>query len=180
MKITTEQLKSLQSTYAAYCRREIGAAGDRSSRLAWAEFNLQMVPGSLSSFKDLTTSEASKLIDILKTALGQEVIAPDRSKRKQKTRDEAQRAGTAGRRSSKAGGSSNKDVALVSSEDLARIQAITGELGWNQARLDAFLHSGQSPLGRGRSQIRTQADANKVYWALKRMRDRQQKAVAGI
>jgi hypothetical protein len=64
-------------------------------------------------------------------------------------------------------------------EDLARIATITAELGWDQARLDAFLRSGSSPL-KHRASIRTQADANKVWWALKRIRDRQKKAVAGI
>jgi hypothetical protein len=72
-------------------------------------------------------------------------------------------------------------VQLATSEDLARIATITAELGWDQARLDAFLRSGSSPLKhRGTSSIRTQADANKVWWALKRIRDRQKKAVAGI
>ena len=49
-------------------------------------------------------------------------------------------------------------------------------LGWDRARLDAFLHSPSSPLG-GRSniQLRTVGDVNRVLWALKRIAERQVK-----
>jgi hypothetical protein len=172
--ITREQLRSLQSMYAKSAALN-QSAGDifkeRDVRLAWASINCDR---NVESFKDLTTAEASKLIDILKTALDQPIVPPDRSKRKRRSRDEAQRAGTAGRR-----GDQSKTVQLATSEDLARIATITAELGWDQARFDAFLRSGSSPL-KHRASIRTLADANKVWWALKRIRDRQKKAVAGI
>lgn len=163
-KITADQLRSLQAMYVGYCKQQGQDAGDRHARLVWASVNVDRV---LSSFNDLTAAEASKLIDLLKTSLGQEVIPPDRSKRR-RSRESAHAAGTAGRR-----GSEEKTVQLATTEDLARIQAVLVDLGWDQARLEAFLRSGSSPL-RGRGQVRTQADANKVYWALKRMRDRQQ------
>jgi hypothetical protein len=174
--ITIEQLRSLQAMYAKAAKDDYaGSAGtqgsERERRLSWASRNCGR---EVNSFGDLTTSEASKLIDLLKTALGQPVVPPDRSKRKQRSRDEAQRAGTAGRR-----GDQSKTMQLATSEDLARIATITAELGWDQARLDAFLRSGSSPL-KHRASIRTLADANKVWWALKRIRDRQKKAVAGI
>jgi hypothetical protein len=125
---------------------------------------------------------------------------------KRRSRDEAQRAGTAGRR-----GDQSKTVQLATSEDLARIATITAELGWDQARLDAFLRSGSSPL-KHRASIRTLRreqsvvgaeahprspeeggggrktaaqhsnwlrEASDVWWALKRIRDRQKKAVRG-
>src|SRR5205807_10521553 len=41
-------------------------------------------------------------------------------------------------------------------------------MGWNNSRLEAFLHSLSSPLGkRSNPQLRTLADVNKVLWALK-------------
>jgi hypothetical protein len=166
--VTYVQLKSLQALYArsvAKAEPQARAYGaERDTRLAWASANCDR---NITSFKNLTMAEASKLIDILKTALDQPVVPADRSKRKRRSRDEAQRAGTAGRR-----GDQSKTVQLATSEDLARIATITGELGWDQARLDAFLRSGSSPLKHGAS-IRTLADANKVWWALKRIRDRQ-------
>jgi hypothetical protein len=172
--VTYVQLKSLQALYARSVAQVVepqarAYGAERDTRLAWASANCDR---NITSFKNLTLAEASKLIDILKTALDQPVVPPDRSKSKRRSRDEAQRAGTAGRR-----GDQSKTVQLATAEDLARIATITAELGWDQARLDGFLRSGSSPLKRRGTSfgttIRTQAQANKVWWALKRIRDRQ-------
>jgi hypothetical protein len=68
---------------------------------------------------------------------------------------------------------------MVTAEDLAAIDALLDELAWDRARLDAFLRSPSSPLGRRSDpQIRTDKDANRVIWALKRIRARQEKKVS--
>jgi hypothetical protein len=94
---------------------EIAHGTEREKRLRWAS---EQLGREIESFKQLTRSEASKLIDVLLRALGQEVIAPDRSKRR-KSRDDAHAAGTAGRKSDK-----SKSVQLVSADDLAAIDEL--------------------------------------------------------
>jgi hypothetical protein len=143
----------------------------RALRLEWASKQLGR---EIESFKQLTRSEASKLIDVLLRALGQEVVAPDRSKRSRAGGSDAQRRGTAGRKNDK-----SSEVRMVTADDLAAIDALLDELAWDRARLDAFLRSPSSPLGRRSDpQVRTDKDANRVIWALKRIRARQEKKVS--
>jgi cytochrome c2 len=66
---------------------------------------------------------------------------------------------------------------MASGADLERIQADLTRLGWDQARLEAFLRSPKSPT-RGRTAIRTLADANKVHWALKHLSPRKEQLAA--
>jgi hypothetical protein len=169
------KLQTLWSQWSAvsfdYSTRAIVLpATERARRLEWAS---EQLGRQVESFKDLTRSEASQLIDVLLRSTGQEVIAPDRSK-KRKSREDAHAAGTAGRR-----GGQSKEIRLASADDLAAIDELLSELAWDRARLDAWLKSPSSPLGRrSNPEIRTLADANKVRWALKRMRDREQKKVS--
>jgi hypothetical protein len=59
---------------------------------------------------------------------------------------------------------------MATSEDLAMIDAQLTLMDWTRARLDAFLASSSSPLGkRSNPQLRTVADVNRVMWALKRI-----------
>lgn len=162
------QLVRLQTLWSQYARRAIDAgSGDREARLLWASENCGR---EISSFRDLTSAEASSLIDLLHGELGIPVVPPQRQGRPRRgiaDRDRAQAAGTEGRR----GGSNTRTIAAA--EDLALIDQDLTELGWDRARLDAFLRSASSPLGRrSNPEIRTLADVNRVHWALKRIAER--------
>lgn len=148
-------MKRLQVLYGQLARHTMEGA-DRASRLAWATL---LVRRPIASFSDLTGEEARHLIDTLQAQMGVRVPA-----QKRLDRDAAQRAGTEGRR-----GDATRSSTMVSAADLARIQYALDLLGWSAAQLDGWLRSPSSPL-RGRSPaIRTLGDANRVWWALKRM-----------
>jgi hypothetical protein len=178
--ISVGQIPKLQALYSQFAAAAFNpatlayssAATERTLRLEWASKQLGR---EIESFKQLTRSEASKLIDILLRALGQEVVAPDRSKRSRAGgRNDAQRRGTAGRKND-----NSSEVRMVTADDLSAIDALLDELAWDRARLDAFLRSPSSPLGRRSDpQVRTDKDANRVIWALKRIRARQEKKVS--
>jgi|SRR5579884_343703 len=159
-KITPAQMKRLQVLYAQLVRSTFdGGDGSREARLAWAS---QLVCRKISSFSDLTFNDAKHLIDITQQQLG--VKAPAK-KRERLSREAALQAGTEGRRD----GSPDKHT-LVGPHDLARIQYALDLLGWTQEQLEAWLRSPRSPLGkRSNPAIRTVGDANRVWWALKRM-----------
>lgn len=158
-KITGHQLKRLQTLYSQLSRHTLEGGSDRAARIAWAS---QQVGRSIASFKDLKFSEAKALIDGLQQQLG--VKAPAK-KRERLSRDAARQAGTEGRRDGAAG-----KHTLVSGQDLARIDHALTLLGWDRAGLERWLSSPRSPLGKRSSpEIRTLGDANKVWWALKRM-----------
>lgn len=154
--IYTAQMRRLQTLYrhlAAHAQE----GSDRESRLAWAS---ERVGRPIDSFKDLTAEEGRDLIDTLQGQLGLRAPA-----KKRLDRDAAQRAGTEGRR-----GNASNETTLASAQDLARIQYVLDLLGWSQEQLAGFLASSRSPLGkRSAPAIRTLKDANRVWWALKRM-----------
>lgn len=155
-KITSGQMKRLQVVYAQLARRTMEGT-DRASRLAWAEF---MIGRPIATFRDLTQAEARYLIDATQGQLGTKMPP-----KKRLDRDAAHRAGMEGRRSD----ASNQST-MVSPADLARIQHALDILGWSHTQLDAWLRSPSSPLGnRSHTEIRTLGDANRVWWALKRM-----------
>lgn len=59
---------------------------------------------------------------------------------------------------------------MATSADVARIQNMLDQLGWNLEAYAKFRQSSRSPLARRANKtIRTTADANKVWWALKRI-----------
>lgn len=147
------RLQVLYSQLAAHTDQ----GNDRAARIAWAS---EMVGRPVTSFKDVTQSEAVRLVDTLQAQLG--VKAPTRPRRRL-SRDAALKAGTEGRRDN-----TSNEVTMASAADIARIQYVMGLIGWSQAQLDAFLRSTKSPLSNKSSgAIRTLKDANRVYWALK-------------
>lgn len=155
--ITKGQLKRLQVLYAQLARHTQQDAG-REARLAWAA---GLVGRSIESFSELTFAESQQLIDTVQGQLG--VKAPRRM-----DRDAAYKAGTEGRR-----GRQSKQMTLATAEDFARIQHGLQLVGWSQEQLDGWLRSSRSPLGkRANPKILTLGDANRVWWALKRMAQR--------
>lgn len=161
-KITVAQLTRLQVVWSQYVRREM-VKYTRADRLIWAS---EQTKRTILSFKDLTLSEASDLINLLQSELGikesSPAVRPRRYRSRMKDRDQAHAAGTEGRR-----GSRDK-VTIATAEDLAMIDAQISAMNWTRARLDAFLQSPSSPLrGRSNPQLRTVADINRVLWALK-------------
>ena len=60
---------------------------------------------------------------------------------------------------------------MASADDLARIDEALQRLRWTKEQFDSWLKSGSSPLKQkdGDVAIRTVAEANKVWWALKAM-----------
>jgi hypothetical protein len=169
MNITAPALKRLQVLYGQYERHSLDV-GDpsREARLAWASAQTRR---QIASFSDLTVEEGIRLIDGLQRALGAK--APSKTPRRRRmTRHEAQKAGTEGRFDQ-----IHAETTMVSAEDTERIQAQLTRLGWDEHRLKGFLLSSRSPL-KGRTEIRTLGDANKVYWALKHIPARKEQPIA--
>jgi hypothetical protein len=168
MSITPQQLQRLQVLYGQYERRSLDSPGkSREARIGWAS---DRCGRKIASFKELTLEEGRKLIDTLQGVLSTK--APNQSPRKRLSRRDALNAGTAGRRDQ-----ATNDIVLISAADLNRIQSQLTRLSWDQAQLERFLLGTQSPL-KGRTQIRTLADANKVYWALKHIPRKEQLAAS--
>lgn len=157
------QLMALHSLFRVYAPRFLGRAGlkiERKERLAWAS---DIVLRPVTSFYELRSDEAARLIDFMKLALGQEVTPPDKNfYRRRPDRDQARAYGTAGRR-----GNPSNEVQLVDAPTLALVDRLVAQLGWDRARFDAFLHSKHSPVRSGA--IRTLPEANGVIWALRKM-----------
>jgi hypothetical protein len=158
MQITKPQLARLQILYGQLARHEIGVGVSRNARIAWASERLHR---PVSSFSDLTVEDAGWLIDQLQQQLG--VKAPLKSR---PDRDQARRAGLDGR---KDGAEFANAPQLATSADIARIQSLLGQLGWSTETYHNFLASARSPLQHTGRTIRTTTDANKVWWALKRI-----------
>jgi hypothetical protein len=167
-RISSAQLTRLQVLWNQYANREM-MQNSRAVRLCWASAQVNRI---LSSFNDLTLSEASDLINLLQADLGikesSPAIRPRRYRSRISNRDQAQAAGTEGRR-----GSRDK-FTIATAEDIAIIDAQLSAMDWTRARLDAFLRSPSSPLrGRSNPELRTIADVNRVFWALKRIAGKQ-------
>ena len=166
--ISSAQLTRLQVLWNQYASREM-IKNSRDERLRWAS---EQTKRAISSFKELTLAEASDLINLLQSEMGikesSPAVRPRRFRSRMKDRDQAHAAGTEGRRGSRG------KFTIATASDLAMIDAMITELGWDRERLDAFLRSPSSPLG-GRSniQLRTVGDINRVLWALKRIAERQ-------
>lgn len=159
MQITKPQLARLQVLYGQLAAHEIGLSSDRVSRLRWASERLQR---EIASFKDLSLDDARFLIDSLQQQLGVKAPVVKRPGAAQ-----ARRAGLDGRAD---GAEYSATPQIATSEDLARIQRLLDQLGWQQETFHKFLDSARSPLARRADKtIRTTADANKVWWALKRI-----------
>jgi hypothetical protein len=162
--ISAPQLQRLQVLWNQYASREM-MKNTREARLCWAS---EQIKRPVSSFKELSLSEASDLINLIQSDLGIAETSPAARQRRYrsriKDRDQAHAAGTEGRR-----GSRDK-FTLATAEDLAMIEAQLAAMNWTRDRLDALLRSPSSPLGRrSNPQLRTLGDVNRVLWALKRM-----------
>lgn len=123
----------------------------REARLAFAG---EVTGRELATFRDLTRYEAHLVINALKKSLGLPITVGSRTL--------AADRGLQGR------GRSPRHEVMVSKEDLERIESALARLGWNEEQYRKWLESRHSPL-KGKQSIRTQADANRVWWALKRM-----------
>jgi hypothetical protein len=166
--ISAAQLMRLQVLWSQYASREM-IKNSRNERLRWAS---EQTKRAISSFKELTLSEASELINLLQSEMGikesSPAVRPRRFRSRMKDRDQAHAAGTEGRRGSRG------NLTIATASDLAMIDVMLTELEWNRERLDAFLRSPSSPLrGRSNIQLHTVGDINRVLWALKRMAERQ-------
>jgi hypothetical protein len=162
LQITKPQLARLQVLYGHLAAHAIGLGADRESRLRWASERLQR---EIASFKQLSLDEATFLIDSVQQQLG--VKAPPK---KRPGAAQARRAGLDGRADV---GEYSAVPQMATSDDLARIQRLLDLLGWQQETFRKFLESARSPLARRADKtIRTTADANKVWWALKRIAKR--------
>ena len=161
--ITSGQMRRLQTLYGQFAAHAI-EGNDRAARLAWAS---EQAGRAVVSFGDLTGEEAHRLIDGLQGQMHMKFPASQavRKRAKRLDRDAAHRAGTEGRR-----GNESKEMTMAGAAEFARIQYVLDLIGWNHAQLDAWLSSARSPLGRrANPSIRTLGDANRVWWALKRM-----------
>jgi hypothetical protein len=158
MQITKPQIARLQTLYGQLAAHEIGVGVDRLARLRWASERLGR---EVSSFGELSCEDAIFLIDSIQGALGVKVPP-----RKRLGRAQARRAGLDGR---KDGAEFAAEPQFVTSADLARIENLLAQLGWNQDNLANFLSSSRSPIQRADKTIRTSSDANKVWWGLKRI-----------
>jgi hypothetical protein len=161
--ITKDQLIRLQVLYKQYEAHSLDTGATRADRLTWAT---EQLGRQIASFSDLTLDEGRKLIDMLQGILG--VKLPSKKPRRRQTRRDGEKAGTEGRHDQL-----HEESTLVGDKDVRRIQGQMNRLGWNQGRLDAFLASPRGPNGR-RTTILTLGDANRVYWALKRIAVREE------
>jgi hypothetical protein len=159
VKITAAQLTRLQTCYAQMCRHAIGFENTRDCRLVWAQGVLGC---PVDSFRDLSLDQARTLIDAAQGEIGHRAPLKAGSRRRPGSSQNSRRAGLDGRHD---GGEFAKVPELVSAEQIADIQSYAQRLDMGEAQLQAWLKSRSSPL-KGRTEIRTTADANKVRWAL--------------
>lgn len=162
-RLNAEQLKALQTLYGQwYAHSQQECADPRAARLAWAS---ESTGREISSFSGLTRDEARSLIDLLKGSMGQPVGERPHPWRRINSRERAQAAGTSGRR-----GFESSVIQMASPDDLARVDELVRRLEWTPEQFNAWLKSPRSPLGStDQIAIRTTAQANKIYWALKAM-----------
>jgi hypothetical protein len=160
---TGDQIKALQTLYGQWQRHTLQEGCDpRAARLAWASENTGR---DIPSFSDLTRDEARCLIDLLKGSLGQPLGEQTQPWRRINSRERAQAAGTAGRK-----GEDSSFIQMASPDDLARVDELVHRLKWTPEQFNAWLKSPRSPLGStDQVTIRTAAQANRLYWALKAM-----------
>lgn len=169
MNISAAALKRLQVLYRQYEAHSLDVGAAREDRLAWAGARIGR---ALASFSDLTVEEGISLIDGLQRMIGRKVPSKTPRRRRPLDRYASEKAGTEGRLDQ-----IHAETTLVSEGDLARIQDDLRRLGWDQARLEAFLRSSRSPL-KGRQQVLTLSDANKLHWALKHIPARKEQLAA--
>jgi hypothetical protein len=159
--ISPRQLRTLQTLFGLYARRSLDAADGnlRAERLAWASQN---VGRTLASLNELHGDEAARLIDMLKQAVGQEVKP---AWRRPRDREAALAAGTHGRRNRPV-----KVEMMAAPEDVEEVHQLRERVGMTREQFQTWLMSRSSPIrGRGKTELRTISDCNRVRWALKAM-----------
>ncbi|HLJ89535.1 MAG TPA: hypothetical protein VKZ53_22185 [Candidatus Angelobacter sp.] len=184
-KISVQQLRRLQTLWTQYARHdlmaqaawiELGqtatATDPRERRLAWASAKLKK---QIVSFSDLSVDDATTLINFLQDEMGIPETSPPKQPRRGsriKDKDRAHAAGTEGRRfSDKLSAAKAARAATMASEsDLNLVSRQVQLMGWTPERLNSFLSSSSSPLGKRQdTQLRTLGDCNRVLWALRRI-----------
>ncbi len=160
---TRDQVVALHALYAQWTKHALGHEEDkRAARLAWAS---ESTGRRITSFSDLDGNEVSRLIDGLKGAIGQATAEHPQPWRPIGSREAALAAGTGGRKNADA-----SVIQMAGPDDLARIDEAIERLGWTRNKYEKWLRSRVSPVGaEEKPVIRTVAQANKVWWALKNM-----------
>lgn len=167
--VSKPKLKRLQTLWGQYAKREILDGDPRAARLAWAT---EQLGRTIASFSSLSYQEADQLIEKLHGFLG---IQSPVHVRRGSYADRMSRA-----QDGKKDGAS-KQAHFASTDDLARIDKAIERLGWTRDRFDAWMRSTSSPLGKkingvrvapSNPKIRTRAEANRVWWAMKGMLQR--------
>ncbi|MGO9643004.1 MAG: hypothetical protein ACLP1Y_17060 [Candidatus Acidiferrales bacterium] len=167
--ITPRQLKKLQTLWGHHWRLSTdiplcgNPAASREGRIAWLSESLGR---AIATSKELTKAEAAKAIQALMMQLPEHL----RGRKRRMSGQRAHELGTAGRR-----GVAAASTALPGAQELAAIESLKAQLGWDNVRFDAWLRSRYSPV---RGMVRTLADANRVRWALKAIVKRQGGAAA--
>jgi hypothetical protein len=169
MKITNAALRRLQVLYKQFEAHSLDAGASRADRLAWASTSIKR---RIASFSDLSVEEGIQLIDGLQRIVGNKVPSKTPRRVRPVDRYSAQKAGTEGRHDQ-----IHAEVTIASPSDLTLIQQQMTRLGWDTTRLEAFLRSSKSPL-KGRMEIRTLGDVNKLYWSLKNISARKEQLAA--
>ena len=158
--ISPPQLAAIHTLYAHFARSslDIVPGRERTTRLEWIS---KLCGRTITTAKDLTRVEAADVIDALRLACGLSSTAFTRPR----SRQAARAAGTHGRR-----GITTNEIAIASRVDLSRIDETLTRLGWDQFHFEAWLRSPSSPVAvSSRSAIRTVAQTNRIWWALKHM-----------
>lgn len=143
--ISARQLTCIQALWS----RRMHAAGvlDRAEARAMRhQYIQQLTAGRANETKKLSAADATLVIRSLRGARIEDG-AP------------AHAAGTHGRR----GHHDGREQVIIGAQQVALLAVLLGKLGWDQARLDAFVGR---QIGAGR-QIRTMADFNRVVWGMK-------------
>lgn len=155
--LSQRQLACIQSLWARRMRTAAIAGGEEARELRHAYIR-EVTSGRAAATNELSFADAMRVIrSLIDDQAGRRTIAD---------RERAQAAGTHGRR-----GSSSRQIAIASPEQVNLLIGHADRLGWTRERLDAFI---ARQLGSGR-RVRTVGDCNKVLWGLKSMLRRRAK-----
>jgi len=174
--ITGRQLRRLQTLWRLLSSFHGFDGQDRAVRLAWVG---QAAGRQVASSKDLTRTEAAKVIDRMQECVPAHLVRKGKAR---PGRELARRMGTEGRRSRPDASGFGSDSKLTGPPD-ARSLELLAELrhatGFDdEDKLRAWLRSRNSPT-RGSTTLSTLAKVNAVIWGLKRMIRRQKKISHG-
>jgi hypothetical protein len=159
--ISGAQLQALHVLYSRFAEHvhdgeTLNEDAGRHRRLAWAQ---EQLGRPVDSFRNLTMNDAAKLIDSLKSLLGQPVIAPRRPPRsRSRQRD-------------------SKVVAMATQHDFRKVELLREAYGMTVEQFDHWLASPHSPT-QGRKLV-TAANCRAVCVALRQMLRRRSLKCAG-